>query len=55
MPLNMVLSPEGDRLVVLLNGWREQGLQVVDLKSESVVQTLPQAAAFIGLAFPPET
>ena len=54
MPLNMVLSPEGDRLVVLLNGWREQGLQVVDLKSESVVQTLPQAAAFIGLAFSPD-
>jgi YVTN family beta-propeller protein len=54
MPLNMVLSPEGDRLVVLLNGWREQGLQVVDLKSGSVVQALPQAAAFIGLAFSPD-
>lgn len=54
MPLNMVLSPEGDRLVVLLNGWREQGLQVVDLKSGRIVQDLPQAAAFIGLAFSPD-
>ncbi|HWX54528.1 MAG TPA: bifunctional YncE family protein/alkaline phosphatase family protein, partial [Verrucomicrobiae bacterium] len=51
MPLAMALSPEGDRLVVILSGWREQGLQVVDLKSRQVTQTVKQDAAFYGLAF----
>lgn len=54
MPLAMVLSPEGDRVVVLLNGWREQGVQVVDRKTGHVLQTLEQAAAFIGLEFSPD-
>jgi len=30
MPLAMAVSPGGDRIVVLLNGWREQGFQVID-------------------------
>jgi YVTN family beta-propeller protein len=50
----MVLSPEGDRVVLLLNGWREQGVQVVDRSTGSVLQTLAQPAAFIGLAFSPD-
>lgn len=54
MPLNMVLAPEGDRLIVMLSGWREQGLQVVDIGSGRVTQEVPQAAAFIGLAFSPD-
>jgi YVTN family beta-propeller protein len=54
MPLAMTLSPAGDRVVVLLNGWREQGFQVVDRASGRVVQTVPQAAAFIGVAFSPD-
>ena len=51
MPMAMALSPEGDKLAVVLSGWREQGLQVVDLKSMQVTQTLKQDAAFFGLAF----
>ena len=51
MPLAMVLSPEGDRIVLSLNGWREQGLQVIDRDTEQIVQTIPQAAAFFGLVF----
>src|SRR5215471_9207788 len=51
MPLAMALSPGGDRLVVVLSGWREQGIQVVDVKSMRVTQTLEQPAAFYGLAF----
>lgn len=51
MPVAMALSPEGDKLVVVLSGWREQGIQVVDLKSMRVTQTLQQDAAFYGLAF----
>jgi YVTN family beta-propeller protein len=51
MPLAMVLAPGGDQIVVLLNGWREQGVQVLDRKTGQVLQTLPQAAAFLGLTF----
>ncbi len=54
MPLSMTLSPSGRELVVLMNGWREQGLQVVDRASGRILQTLPQAAAFVGLAFSPD-
>jgi DNA-binding beta-propeller fold protein YncE len=51
MPLSMVLAPEGDRVVVLLAGWREQGLQVVETRSGRVLQTLELPAAFLGMAF----
>src|ERR1041385_2686807 len=51
MPLAMVLSPEGDRLVVSLSGWRQQGLQVIDRQSGTILQTIPQPGAFLGLAF----
>jgi DNA-binding beta-propeller fold protein YncE len=51
MPLAMALSPDGSSLVVVLSGWRQQGIQVVDLKSMRVTQTLEQPAAFYGLAF----
>ncbi len=54
MPLVMTLSPSGREIVVLLNGWREQGVQVVDRESGRVLQTLPQAAAFLGIAFSPD-
>src|SRR6185369_7071014 len=43
MPLAVTLSPEGDRLILSLSGWRQQGLQVVDWKTGQVLQTLPQA------------
>jgi YVTN family beta-propeller protein len=54
MPLAMTLSPSGREVVVLLNGWREQGVQVVDRTSGRILQTLPQAAAFLGLTFSPD-
>jgi YVTN family beta-propeller protein len=53
MPLAMTLSPDGRHVVLLLNGWREQGLQVLDRATGAVVQTVTQRAAFIGLAFSP--
>src|SRR5579863_3675345 len=53
-PLAMIASPDGTRLVVLLCGWREQGVQVIDRKSGAVVQTIEQPAAFIGLTFSPD-
>ncbi len=51
MPMGMALAPEGDKLAVVLSGWREQGVQVIDLKTNKVTQTLQQEAAFYGLAF----
>jgi YVTN family beta-propeller protein len=54
MPLAFALSPEGDRLVISLNGWRQQGLQIVERETGRVVQTIKQPAAFYGLAFSPD-
>src|SRR5450759_3928086 len=54
MPLAMTLSPEGDRVLVLLNGWREQGIQVVDRASGRVLQTIPLPAVFLGITFSPD-
>ncbi|MFI5244184.1 MAG: YncE family protein, partial [Gemmatimonadales bacterium] len=54
MPLAMTLSPDGRKVLVLLNGYREQGVQVVDRSTGRVDQTLVQAAAFLGIAFSPD-
>src|SRR6202035_740361 len=54
MPLGIAAAPGGDRLALLLCGWREEGLQIVDRATGRVLQTLPQAAAFLGLAFSPD-
>lgn len=54
MPLGMLLAPEGDHLILSLNGWREQGVQVVERATGRVVQTLTQPAAFLGLVFSPD-
>ncbi len=54
MPLAMTLAPEKERLVVLLNGWSEQGIQVVERSSGRALQTLPLPAVFLGVAFSPD-
>jgi DNA-binding beta-propeller fold protein YncE len=54
MPLAMTLSPEKNRVIVLLNGWREQGIQVVDRASGRVLQTIPLPAVFLGITFSPD-
>ena len=54
MPLNVVPAPGGDKAVVVLGGWREQGIQVVNLKNRQVTQTLLQDGAFYGAAFSPD-
>ncbi len=50
MPLSGVMSRDG-KLVLLLSGFREQGVQVFDPKSGKILQTLSQPAAFFGLVF----
>ncbi len=55
MPLNVVVAPDGTKAVVVLSGFREQGIQVVDLKSRQVTQTLIQDGAFFGAALSPDS
>lgn len=38
-------------MVLLLDGYRQQGLQVVETRTGRILQTVPQPAAFIGLSF----
>src|SRR5436190_18710918 len=53
-PLAMVPAPGGAYLLVLRSGWRDQGLQVVDLGAGKVVQSVPLDSAFLGIAFSPD-
>jgi len=54
MPLAMTLSPDKSRVIVLLNGWREQGIQVVERSSGRILQTIPLPAVFLGITFSPD-
>ncbi len=54
MPLAALTAPGGRAVILSLNGWREQGIEVVDLAGGRVAQHLPQAGAFLGLAFTPD-
>src|SRR5262245_35535271 len=54
MPLRAIWSPDSSRIVVVLSGYRDQGIQVVDRASRRVVQTLVQPAAFLGATFSPD-
>jgi YVTN family beta-propeller protein len=54
MPVAMVFSPDSQRIVAVLSGYREQGAQVIDCASRRVVQTITQRAAFIGACFAPD-
>lgn len=53
-PLSMLPAPEADRVVLLLSGYRDQGIQVVDRRTGAVLQTTLQPAAFVGAAFTPD-
>ena len=54
MPLAMASAPQPDRVVLLLNGWRDEGLQVVERATGRVLQTVRLPAVFLGLAFAPD-
>ena len=51
LPLAMTLSPDQSQVVVLLNGWREQGLQIIERASGRVLQTVQLPAVFLGMTF----
>jgi YVTN family beta-propeller protein len=52
-PLAIAAAPEGNRFALLLCGYRQQGVQIVD-GAGAVLQTVEQPAAFVGLAFAPD-
>jgi YVTN family beta-propeller protein len=54
MPLAMVPAPGGRSIVISSAGYREPGLDVVNRATGAVTQSLPQPAAFLGLAFAPD-
>jgi YVTN family beta-propeller protein len=54
MPVSMIFSPDSSHVVVVLSGYRQQGIQVVDLASRRVTETLLQPAAFLGAVFSPD-
>src|SRR5215475_15394973 len=54
MPVTMTFSPDARRIVAVLSGYREQGLQVIDAETRQVVQTLVQPSAFLGAVFAPD-
>lgn len=54
MPVGMTFSPDSRRIVAVLSGYREQGIQVIDPAARRVVQTLVQPSAFVGAAFAPD-
>ena len=54
MPLTMLDAPQADRVVLLLNGWHDEGLQVVERASGRVLQTVPLPAVFLGMVFSPD-
>ncbi|MEO7039799.1 MAG: bifunctional YncE family protein/alkaline phosphatase family protein [Gemmatimonadaceae bacterium] len=51
MPIAALASPDGRYLVLSLAGWRDQGIDIVDLASGRVAQHTPQTGAFLGLAW----
>ena len=54
MPLAMTIAPGGQRLVFLLDGWRQQGVQVVDRATGRLIHTESLPSVFLGLAFSPD-
>src|SRR5690242_8414088 len=51
MPITMTFSPDSTRIVAVLSGFSGQGFQVVDRRTQRVVQTVKQPASFLGACF----
>src|SRR5260370_3812572 len=54
LPLALLRAPEADRVVVLLSGWKEQGIQVVRPATGKILQTLKTPSSFVGAAWAPD-
>ncbi|MGH7669562.1 MAG: SMP-30/gluconolactonase/LRE family protein [Gemmatimonadaceae bacterium] len=53
-PLGMAVAPDSAHIAMSMDGWSQQGVQIVDRATGAVTQTLEQPAAFIGIAFSPD-
>lgn len=56
-PMNSAVNPDHQYMVVTNDGQGTQSLQVVDLKQQKVIQTIPyqsKEALYLGLAFSPD-
>ena len=54
LPLAMVLSPDGQSLIVSNNGYEKPSLRVFDLDRQEVTQTFALDDAWLGLAWHPD-
>jgi len=53
LPLNMVISPDGNYLLVTTNGDGDQTIEVIDLANAKSLQTLSVKKSWLGIAFAP--
>lgn len=53
-PLAAIVTPDGRRVALLLDGYRPEGVQILDRETGDTLPTLVQPAAFIGLSFSPD-
>ena len=51
LPLNMAISPDGNRLAVTNNGNGRQTIDLIDLKQQRRVASVPIREAWLGLCF----
>src|SRR6202162_1381850 len=50
-PINVAVDPTGLSPAILHSGYSQQGLRIVDLKTEKVVTNTPLHEAFYGIEF----
>jgi YVTN family beta-propeller protein len=50
-PINITVDPTGRFAAILHSGYSQQGLRIVDLKTEKVVTNVPLHEAFYGIEF----
>jgi YVTN family beta-propeller protein len=54
LPLTMIAAPDESAIVTLSSGYFAQGVTIIDRRTGTVRQELPQTSAFVGLAFAPD-
>ena len=50
-PINIAVDPSGRFAAILHSGYSQQGLRIVDLKTEKIVTNAPLHEAFYGIEF----
>ena len=50
MPLKMVFTPDGSKLIVATGGWHDQGISIIDISSEKLIDKAGLGCTWAGLA-----